>query len=57
VQGVHRGEHAFRREELRRIMDSFGDLLWSHMDEEVVELGAENMSRFWSKDEVAGLPF
>jgi hypothetical protein len=38
-------------------MPSFGDLLWSHMDEEVVELGAENMSRFWSKDEVARLPF
>lgn len=46
-----------RREELRRIMDSFGDLLWSHMDEEVVELGAENMSKFWSKDEMARLPF
>lgn len=57
VHGVHRGEYPLRREGLRRIMDSFGDLLWSHMDEEVVELGAENMSRFWSKDEVARLPF
>ncbi|KAH8085147.1 hypothetical protein HD553DRAFT_295625 [Filobasidium floriforme] len=57
VQGVHRGEHPLRREELRRIMDSFGDLLWNHMDEEVVELGAENMSKFWSKDEMARLPF
>ncbi|KAF2764911.1 hypothetical protein EJ03DRAFT_346005 [Teratosphaeria nubilosa] len=34
----------------------FGGVLWKHLDEEVVELGAERMRRYWSEEEMAGLP-
>lgn len=30
-------------------MDDFGSVLWAHLTDEVVELGAENMSKYWSK--------
>ena len=52
LEACRKGEKELRREELRRIMDGFGALLWRHLDEEVQELGAENMRRFWSKEEV-----
>lgn len=30
-------------------MDTFGSVLWAHLNDEVVELGAESMRKFWSK--------
>ncbi|KAF7904115.1 hypothetical protein EAF00_001449 [Botryotinia globosa] len=37
-------------------MDGFGEVLWKHLDQEVETLGAENMRRYWSKEEMRRLP-
>ncbi|KAI9852342.1 MAG: hypothetical protein M1838_001047 [Thelocarpon superellum] len=47
----------FSLDKVREIMQSFGAVLWQHLDEEVKTLGAENMRRFWSREEMLGLPF
>jgi hypothetical protein len=49
------GERELRREELKAIMDSFGEVLWQHLDDEVRELGAENMRKYWTVEEVEQL--
>ncbi len=46
------GEQELRLSELKVIMDSFGKVLWQHLDQEVKTLGAENMRRYWTKDEM-----
>lgn len=51
------GDRAFQRGELRVIMDRIGIRLWQHMDQEVVELGAESMSSHWSAAEMSRIPF
>lgn len=50
------GSRELRMGELKEVFDSFGEVLWRHLDEEVHELRAENMRRFWSKEEMARLP-
>ncbi|KAL1655919.1 hypothetical protein SLS61_001482 [Didymella pomorum] len=50
------GERELRLSELKDIMDSFGKVLWQHLDDEVKELGAENMRKYWTKEEMARLP-
>ncbi|CCG84809.1 protein of unknown function [Taphrina deformans PYCC 5710] len=52
-----KGARDFRREEVRTIMDSFSGILWQHMDEEVVELGAQSMKRYWTLEEMKRMPF
>ena len=49
------GELEVRMEELKVIMDSFGEVLWTHLDLEVKMLGAENMRKYWSKDEIMSM--
>ena len=44
-------------EEIRGLMDSFGPILWKHMDEEVETLGAANMRLYWDLGEMRELPF
>ena len=51
-----RGETDFRMEELKSLMDTFGDVLWTHLDDEVKELGAENMRKYWSVAEMQRMP-
>jgi hemerythrin-like domain-containing protein len=50
------GERELRMVELKKIMDGFGEVLWQHLDDEVKQLGAENMRRYWSKEEMARMP-
>ncbi len=50
------GERELRLTELKEILDGFGDVLWLHLDDEVRELGAQNMRRFWSKEEMVRMP-
>ena len=50
------GEKDLRLDELKELMDSFGDVLWTHLDDEVKQLGAENMRKFWSIDEMRRMP-
>ena len=49
------GERELRMPELKEVMDTFGEVLWSHLDDEVRMLGAENMRKFWSKQEILAM--
>ncbi|OAA67058.1 hypothetical protein SPI_01634 [Niveomyces insectorum RCEF 264] len=37
---------------LKEQMDTWGGVLWKHLDEEVATLGAENMRKYWSLDDM-----
>lgn len=50
------GEEDMRREEVQRLMDGFGEVLWRHLDEEVHALRADNMRKYWSLEEMRRLP-
>jgi hypothetical protein len=50
------GERELRFGELKAVMDGFGEVLWEHLDQEVHELRAENMRKFWTQDEMRRLP-
>jgi len=43
-------------QEMKKCLDSFRDVLVDHLAEEVRELGAENMKKYWTLDEVMRLP-
>lgn len=47
------GETELRMGEMKQMMDGFGKVLWTHLDDEVEQLGAENMRKFWTKDEMS----
>ncbi|ETN41832.1 uncharacterized protein HMPREF1541_03769 [Cyphellophora europaea CBS 101466] len=49
------GDKELRMEELKLVMDSFGDVLWTHLDLEVKQLQADSMRRYWSKAEIMGM--
>ena len=50
------GERELRLEEMKALMDTFGDVLWAHLDDEVKELGAENMRKYWTTQEIRSMP-
>ena len=50
------GTRELRLEELKRLMDSFGEVLFAHLGDEVEQLGAENMRKYWSIEEVQQMP-
>ncbi|KAB8220980.1 hypothetical protein BDV33DRAFT_202947 [Aspergillus novoparasiticus] len=50
------GEEELRLDVLRRKMDGWREVLWTHLDQEVKTLGAENMRRYWTKEEMARIP-
>ncbi|KAF4782651.1 hypothetical protein HER10_EVM0001494 [Colletotrichum scovillei] len=41
---------------LKEKMDSWGEVLWTHLDQEVETLGAENMRKYWTMEEVRRMP-
>jgi hypothetical protein len=45
------------RSEVRSIMETFRVVLWQHLDDEVAELGAENMRKYWTLSEMQRMPF
>lgn len=51
------GEIEYRASEMCKIMDGFNDVLWTHLDEEVKQLGAENMRKYWSLTEMNNFRF
>lgn len=57
LEQVQSGERELNLRELKVIMDTFGEVLWQHLDEEVVELGAENMRKYWTLAEMQNMPF
>lgn len=40
---------------LKAQLDTWGAVLWAHLDQEVKTLGAENMRRYWSLDDIRKL--
>ncbi|KAF6806605.1 hypothetical protein CSOJ01_08754 [Colletotrichum sojae] len=49
-------EVEFELSVLKEKMDSWGEVLWTHLDQEVKTLGAENMRRYWTLEEVRDMP-
>lgn len=56
LQEVRSGERELNLKELKVVMDGFGKVLWEHLNDEVEQLGAENMRTFWSVDEMRRMP-
>lgn len=56
IADVKSGEKELDLRELKRVMDGFGETLWGHLDSEVRNLGAENMRRFWTVEEMGRMP-
>ena len=50
------GKRDLQMGDLKVIMESFGAVLWSHLSDEVEQLGPENMRKYWSLEEVKRLP-
>jgi hemerythrin-like domain-containing protein len=56
VDGCKSGERELRLEEMKGLMDLFGKVLWEHLDDEVRTLGAENMRKYWTVEEMRRMP-
>ena len=56
VEACKMGEKELRLAEMGEILDSFGEVLWTHLDQEVETLGAENMRKYWSVEEMRRMP-
>lgn len=56
LEACRSGEKELRLEEMKKILDIFGKVLWEHLDDEVKELGAESMRRYWSPEEMKRMP-
>ena len=50
------GEKELRLSEMKGLMDTFGAVLWEHLDAEVHELRAENMRKYWTVEEMRRMP-
>jgi hemerythrin-like domain-containing protein len=56
IAACRSGEKELRLSELKKILDTFGKVLWDHLDDEVRELGADIMRRHWTLEEMRRLP-
>ncbi|KAF2649226.1 hypothetical protein K491DRAFT_698277 [Lophiostoma macrostomum CBS 122681] len=56
VRDCRTGEKELRLSELKGILDTFGTVLWQHLDDEVKQLGAENMRKYWTIEEMRRMP-
>ncbi|KAF1943038.1 hypothetical protein EJ02DRAFT_344105 [Clathrospora elynae] len=50
------GERELRLSEMKEVLDGFGEVLWQHLDDEVRQLGAENMRKYWTVEEMRRMP-
>lgn len=50
------GETELELKVLKEKMDSWGEVLWTHLDQEVKTLAAENMRKYWSLEEMRRMP-
>lgn len=53
---VRSGEEELQLSVLKTKMDSWGAVLWKHLDQEVKTLGAENMRKYWTVEEMRRMP-
>ncbi|KAK6356510.1 hypothetical protein TWF718_000868 [Orbilia javanica] len=56
VNACKSGEKDFVASDMLEIMESFEKILWQHLDEEVQQLGAENMRKYWTLEELKMIP-
>ncbi|KAL8812256.1 MAG: hypothetical protein Q9223_001191 [Gallowayella weberi] len=56
LQDCASGDRELRMTELKDLMDSFGTVLWTHLSDEVEQLGAENMRKYWTPAEMKIMP-
>ncbi|RYP56425.1 hypothetical protein DL771_011906 [Monosporascus sp. 5C6A] len=50
------GETELEMGVLKSKMEGWGTVLWTHLDQEVKSLGAENMRKYWTVDEIRKMP-
>ncbi|PTB66531.1 hypothetical protein BBK36DRAFT_1201504 [Trichoderma citrinoviride] len=55
LRQVKSGERDFELSVLKEKMESWGGVLWAHLDDEVRSLGAENMRKYWTVQEIRRL--
>lgn len=56
LEACSSGERELRMEELKKLMDAFGGVLWAHLEDEVKQLGAESMRKYWTLQEMQRMP-
>ncbi|KAF3121429.1 hypothetical protein TWF703_001919 [Orbilia oligospora] len=56
VNACKSGEKDFVASDMLELMESFEKVLWQHLDEEVQQLGAENMRKYWTLEELKMIP-
>ena len=56
LQKCRSGEVELELSVLKGKMDSWGGVLWTHLDQEVKTLGAENMRKYWTLEEMRRMP-
>lgn len=56
IRRCKRGEVEFEMGVMKEKMEGWERVLMKHLDDEVAELGAEKMRRYWSLDEVRRFP-
>ncbi|ROW12504.1 hypothetical protein VMCG_00031 [Cytospora schulzeri] len=56
LRRCRKGEVELEMAVLRAKMDTWGAVLWKHLDQEVETLGAENVRRYFSIEEVRRIP-
>lgn len=56
LRAVQAGREEFDLSRLRERMESWGEVLWTHLDQEVKTLGAENMRKYWTLAEMRTMP-
>jgi len=57
LQECRSGERELEMSVMLKMMDSWKGVLWEHLDEEVLTLGAENMKKYWSVNEIRQMAF
>ncbi|KAK7751335.1 hypothetical protein SLS62_006741 [Diatrype stigma] len=50
------GETELELRVLKTKLEGWGTVLWTHLDQEVETLGAENMRQYWTVDEIRRIP-
>ncbi|KAF7950017.1 hypothetical protein EAE96_007321 [Botrytis aclada] len=55
VKMCRSGETELQLLHIKVLMDSFGEILWTHPDDEVRALGADNMRKYWTLQEMTEL--
>ncbi|KAL1303615.1 hypothetical protein AAFC00_006977 [Neodothiora populina] len=56
IAGVRSGQRDLVYGDLKAVLETFGKVLWTHLDQEVHELRAENMKKHWTPEEIRRIP-